>query len=110
MAVAAAVYLAWLGPAGLVELGEACAAKARYAAERLSAIDGVRLTFPGMPFFKEFALSCDGRDPAQVRDALVDRGFMVGPVMGTSLLVACTEARTRGEIDGLAEAMGTVVR
>jgi glycine cleavage system P protein (glycine dehydrogenase) subunit 1 len=110
MAVAAAVYLAWLGPDGLVELGEACAAKARHAAERLSAIDGVGLTFDAVPFFKEFALSFDGRDPARVRDALVDRGFMVGPVLGTSLMVACTEARTRGEIDGLAEAMGKVLR
>src|ERR671918_445602 len=35
MAIAAAVYLAWLGPAGLVEVGEACSAKAAYAAEGL---------------------------------------------------------------------------
>jgi glycine dehydrogenase subunit 1 len=110
MAVAAAAYLAWLGPTGLVELGEACAAKAGHAAERLGNIDGARLTFPRAQFFKEFALSFDGREPVQVRDALVDRGFLVGPALGSSLLVACTEARTRGEIDGLVEALTDILR
>src|SRR5947209_8830876 len=56
MAVAAAVYLAWLGPGGLEELGRHCASKAAYAADRLTAIDGVELLFEGAPFFKEFAL------------------------------------------------------
>ncbi len=32
MAIAATVYLAWLGPQGLVELGRQCAAKAAYSA------------------------------------------------------------------------------
>jgi glycine dehydrogenase subunit 1 len=105
MAIAAAVYLAWLGPAGLVELGDRCAANAGYAADRLVAVDGVRLAFPGRPFFKEFALAIDGRDPADVRDALVDRGFLVGPVMDGSLVVACTERRSRADVDGLAEAL-----
>ena len=109
MAIAAAVYLAWLGPAGLVELGDACAAKAGYAAERLTAVPGVELRYPGVPFFKEFALSIAGRPAAEVRDGLADRGFLVGPVIGGSLLVACTERRTKGDIDRLAEAMGEVL-
>jgi glycine dehydrogenase subunit 1 len=109
MAIAAAVYLAWLGPRGLEELGEACAAKARYAAERLTAVSGVRLAHPGAPFFKEFAVAFDGRDPAEVRDALAERGYLVGPVVDGSLLVACTERRTRREIDGLAEALAEAV-
>jgi glycine dehydrogenase subunit 1 len=110
MAVAAAIYLSWLGPSGLVELGEACAAKATYAAERLGHLDGARLTFPEGPFFKEFALSFDGSRPGQVRAALAERGFLVGPVVGESLLIACTEVRTRREIDGLADAMAKVLR
>jgi glycine dehydrogenase subunit 1 len=110
MAIAAAVYLAWLGPDGLVELGRACAAKARYAAERLTAIEGVRLTFPDRPFFKEFALSFDDHSVDEVHRDLVGRGFLVGPVIHQSLIVACTERRTREEIDALAEAMGEVIR
>ncbi len=110
MAVAAAVYLAWLGPGGLRELGEACAAKARYASERLTEVPGVRLSHPEAPFFKEFALSFDAAGPGEVRERLADRGFLVGPVIGGSLLVACTERRTRREIDGLAEALAEVLR
>jgi glycine dehydrogenase subunit 1 len=110
MAIAAAVYLAWLGPDGLVELGEACAAKAGYAADRLTAIPGVRLTDPNSPFFKEFALSFEGREAEDVRHALIERGYLVGPVIEGSLIVACTERRTRGEIDALAEAMAEVVK
>ncbi|HWC31774.1 MAG TPA: aminomethyl-transferring glycine dehydrogenase subunit GcvPA [Actinomycetota bacterium] len=104
MAIAAAVYLAWLGPQGLREVGEASAAKARYAADRLTEIDGVRLAFPGVPFFKEFAVSFDGASPNEVRDRLVELGLLAGPVVDGSLLVACTERRTREEIDLLAAA------
>jgi glycine dehydrogenase subunit 1 len=109
MAIAAAVYLAWLGPQGLGEVGRACAAKARYAAQRLTALDGVVLAHPEAPFFKEFAVSFDGREPESVQAALADRGFLVGPVVDGSLLVACTERRTRDQIDALALAMGELV-
>jgi glycine dehydrogenase subunit 1 len=109
MAIAAAVYLAWLGPAGLVELGEASAAKAAYAAEGLSAVPGVRLAHGDAPFFKEFAVAFDRRSPAEVRDALADLGYLVGPALGDALLVACTERRTREEIDGLVESVGKVL-
>jgi glycine dehydrogenase subunit 1 len=103
MAVAAAAYLAWLGPKGLQQLGDACAAKAAYAASRLTAVPGARLTHEGAPFFKEFALSFE-RPAEEVQAALVDRGFLVGPVVEGSMVVACTERRTRDEIDALAEA------
>ena len=109
MAIAAAVYLAWLGPDGLVELGEACAAKAGYAADRLTEIDGVKLRDPDAPFFKEFAVSFDGRDADEVRGALVERGYLVGHVIDGSLIVACTERRTKDEIDGLASAMSELL-
>jgi glycine dehydrogenase subunit 1 len=109
MAIAAAVYLAWLGPQGLIELGEACAAKAGYAADRLTSIDGVERRGDG-PFFKEFALGFDGRDAGEIRSALAERGFLVGPVLDDGgLIVACTERRTREEIDALAEALGEVL-
>jgi glycine dehydrogenase subunit 1 len=109
MAIAAAIYLTWLGPQGLVELGEACAAKARYAAERLTSIDGVSLREPDTAFFKEVAISFDRTDANRVRHALVERGFLVGPVIDGFLIVACTERRTKTEIDGLAEAIAEVL-
>jgi glycine dehydrogenase subunit 1 len=112
MAIAATVYLAWLGPQGLVELGRQCAAKAAYAAERLTEIPGVELLFPGAPFFKEFALRLP-RPASTVRDALVDRGFLAGVPLpdadGHALLVAVTERRSRAEIESFAEAMREVL-
>ncbi len=108
MAIAATVYLGWLGPEGLAELGRQCAAKASYAAERLTEVPGVELLFPGRPFFKEFAIRLP-RPAAEVRDALIERGYLPGIAMpdaeGHALLVAVTERRTREEIDGLAMAM-----
>lgn len=112
MAIAATVYVSWLGPEGLAELGRQCAAKASYAAGRLTEIPGVDLLFPGAPFFKEFTLRLPG--PAEeVRDALIQRGFLAGVPLpdadGRGLLVAVTERRTKAQIDALAGAMRAVL-
>ncbi|HKZ75091.1 MAG TPA: aminomethyl-transferring glycine dehydrogenase subunit GcvPA [Actinomycetota bacterium] len=112
MAIAATVYLSWLGPEGLAELGRQCAAKASYAAGRLTEIPGVDLLFPGARFFKEFALRLPG--PAEeVRDALIQQGFLAGVPLpdadGLGLLVAVTERRTKAQIDALAGAMRAVL-
>ena len=113
MAIAATVYLAWLGPGGLAELGRQCAAKAAYAAHRLSEIPGVEMLFPGQPFFKEFALRLPAPS-AEVRDALIERGFLAGVPLadggGHALLVAVTERRTPEEIDRLADVLAEVSR
>jgi glycine dehydrogenase subunit 1 len=108
MAIAATVYLAWLGPQGLEELGRRCASKAAYAADRLTEVPGVDLLFPDVPFFKEFPLRLP-RPASEVVDALVERGYLAGVPLpdadGHALLVAVTERRTREEIDGLALAL-----
>jgi glycine dehydrogenase subunit 1 len=109
MAVAATIYLGWLGPEGLVEIGRRCAAKASYAAERLTRIPGVSLLHPSAPFFKEFAIRVPGSAAALVED-LVERGYLAGVPLasagGDVLLVAVTERRSKEQIDGLAAAMG----
>ncbi len=108
MAIAATIYLGWLGPEGLRELGVQCASKAAYAAERLTAIPGVSLLHPEAAFFKEFALRLP-RPAAGVVSALVGRGYLGGvplPRDGEDvLLVAVTEKRSREEIDGFVAAM-----
>jgi glycine dehydrogenase subunit 1 len=111
MAVAATIYLAWLGPDGLIELGTQCLSKARYAAERLADVAGVELAFPEASFFKEFAVRTRP-DARQVQDRLIERGFLAGPVVeagpdgeeGTVLLVSVTERRSREEIDAFVKA------
>ncbi len=111
MAIAATVYLAWLGPEGLREQGLACAAKAAYAAERLAAIDGVELMFPGTAFFRDVALRLP-RPSVDVIDRMVDRGFLAGVGVDgdpEGLIVGVTERRTRQEIDALVAALAEVL-
>ncbi len=112
MAIAATVYLGWLGPQGLAEIGRQCAAKAAYAAGRLVEVPGVSLLHPDAPFFKEFALRVPAPASAVV-EALLDHGFLGGvalPAAGADvLLVAVTERRTREEIDRFAAAMKEVL-
>jgi glycine cleavage system P protein (glycine dehydrogenase) subunit 1 len=113
MAVAASVYLAWLGPGGLEELGLQCASNAHRLAASLTAIDGVELLFPDAPFFKEFAVRLP-RPAAEVRDAMIDRGILAGVPLpdadGRALLVAVTERRSPEELDAYANALAEVVR
>jgi glycine dehydrogenase subunit 1 len=112
MAIAATVYMGWLGPAGLVELGRQCSSRAAYAADRLTSVPGVTLVFPVQPFFKEFALRLP-RPAVDVRDALIDRGILAGVPLAQAgedvLLVAVTEKRDMGEIDRYAEQLGQVL-
>ncbi|CAN5126177.1 aminomethyl-transferring glycine dehydrogenase subunit GcvPA [soil metagenome] len=112
-AVAAGVYLAWLGPGGLVELGRACLSRAHAAARRLSRVEGVEPAVEG-PFLKEFPLRLDVADPAAAVDALHDAGYLVGPVVpdgpaAGAVLVALTERRTAAQVEGLARALAEVV-
>ena len=83
MAIAAAVYLAWLGPEGLAEVGRQCLSKAAYAADALTALPGVTPVFPGAPTFKEFAVRLP-RPARAVIDAMVERGFLAGVAMPRS--------------------------
>jgi glycine dehydrogenase subunit 1 len=112
MAIAATVYLGWLGPRGLEELGRQCAARAAYAMERLCEVPGVEPLFADAPFFLEFPVRLPS--PAtEVVEALVERGYLGGVPLpdadGHGLLVAVTERRTRDEIDGLALALKEVL-
>jgi glycine dehydrogenase subunit 1 len=112
MAIAATVYLGWLGPQGLAEVGRQCAAKAAYAAARLSEVAGVEPLFPNRPFFKEFPVRLPV-PAAEAVAALIERGFLGGVPLpdadGRALLVSVTERRTRDEIDGLALALKEVL-
>jgi len=112
MAIAATIYLGWLGPEGLAELGRQCASRAAYAAARLCEVPGVELLHADAPFFKEFALRLP-RPAVEVRDALVDRGILAGvplPSAGEDVLVvAVTEKRDKGEIDRYSDALAEVL-
>jgi glycine dehydrogenase subunit 1 len=112
MAIVATVYLSWLGPQGLKELGETCLSRAHHAAELLSSAPGCRLKFD-QPFFKEFVLEVS-RDANEVAKGLAERGFLIGPNLSAidglenCLLVAVTEKRTTEDIEALAKTLAEV--
>jgi glycine dehydrogenase subunit 1 len=107
LALAGFVYLSWLGPQGLRELGETCMGLSAYAKKRL----GVPLVFPDRPTFKEFAVRV-GRPAHDVIRAARAEGLHPGYALGRdyeglddAILVAVTEKRTTDEIDRLAEVL-----
>jgi glycine dehydrogenase subunit 1 len=113
LALAGLVYVSWLGPQGLRELGETCLALAAYAKDRLQQ-GGLELTFPDKETFKEFAVRV-GRNASEVVADARERGVHPGYAlrrdyagMEDSLLVCVTEKRTRAEIDRLAETLAEV--
>jgi glycine dehydrogenase subunit 1 len=111
LALAGLVYLSWLGPQGLRELGETCMSLAAYARERLTDA-GSEPVFPERTTFKEFAVRV-GRNGRKAKDVIrasrergVHPGYALGrdyPGLDDALLVAVTEKRTPQEIDRLAE-------
>lgn len=110
LAMRATAYLSALGPEGLRETAESCARKAHYAAEKLTRIPGVRLTYD-RPYFKEFAV----RLPKAAKPVLADlaaEGLLAGlplshydSAMTDDVLIAVTEKRTKAEIDRLVAAL-----
>jgi len=110
LALGGLVYLSWLGPQGLREVGETCMALAEYAKERLAAT-GLEQPFADRTTFKEFAVRVGRNARDVVRDALahgIHPGYALGrdyQGMDDVLLVAVTERRTKEEIDRLAEVL-----
>jgi glycine dehydrogenase subunit 1 len=109
LALRASIYLAVMGPGGLRQAAELSTRKAHYAAERLAAVPGLSLAFDG-PFFKEFVLRSQ-HDPKRILAEVNRLGYHGGidlgrwyPNLADCILVAVTEKRTKGEIDGLANA------
>ena len=109
VALRAAVYLSWLGKAGIEELARLCLSKAVYARDALAA-SGFNLRFD-RPFFREFAVDVPGAASDYTR-GLAEHGIIGGMPLGwvhqdlsNSLLVAFTEKRTREDIDRLVDAL-----
>ncbi len=106
VALGASVYLAAMGPQGMREVAEQCLQKAAYAREKITALNGYELAFPGINF-KEFALTVPG-DPAELNRKLLEKNILGGvelapfyPELKNTMLFAVTEKRTREEIDTL---------
>jgi glycine dehydrogenase subunit 1 len=113
-ALAAIVYLSWLGRRGIVEIGELMLQRTAYARRTLAALDGVEALHE-QPVVREFAVRLDA-DVADVIERCAAEGVNPGYPLGADypefedgLLVAITEQRTRADIDRLAEVLGHAV-
>lgn len=107
MALAATVYMSALGKNGMKQVAETSVRNTQYAIQKLTEA-GAKVRFPNRKVFFEFVLELP-KDPATVRDALLEKGILAGLPLGTyydelsnCLLVAVTETRTKEQIDNFA--------
>ena len=110
MALAATVYLAHMGGAGLKQLAELSAQRAHYLAGQLVERKGYRLAFEA-PFLWEFVL----RTPypaEQAQNFMLERGVLAGlplgrffPELSDALLVSVTELNHPRAIERYLEAL-----
>jgi glycine dehydrogenase subunit 1 len=110
LALAGLIYLSWLGPQGLREVGERCMGLGAHAKGQL----GLQPVFPDQATFKEFAVRV-GRSGQDVIRAARERGIHPGYALGRdyqglddALLVCVTEKRSSADIDRLAAVLQEV--
>jgi len=113
MALAATVYTAVMGKAGLRKVAELCYHKAHYAAEQIAALDDYSL-WGEAPFFHEFVVACP-RPVAEINEKLLEMGILGGYDLGQDyeeldgyMLIAVTEMVSKEEIDELVAALEEV--
>ena len=113
-AVAAAVYMALLGPEGLRELAQHIMYKANYTIKRLNEIDHVKCPVFNSVHFKEFTVNFDssGKNVREINNELLKLGIHGGkdiseefPEMGQTGLYCVTEIHSKEDIDRLVEAL-----
>ena len=117
-AVAAAVYLALIGPKGLKELGENIIGKTQYAMRLLAKIKGVKTPVFRSPHFKEFTVNFDetGKTVKEIHEKLLQQQVHGGkeitqefPELGETALYCVTEAHSKNDIDRLVNTLKEVV-
>ena len=103
-ALAATMYLTFLGKDGIREVAELCLQKAHYTYDKLLSTGKFKPVFE-KPFFKEFAVISQKPIDGLNQD-LSEEGFIGGyplernfPDMKNGWLVSVTEKRTKDEID-----------
>lgn len=109
-AVAATVYLSYLGPQGIREVANQCLQKAHYAFDKLKTLDYLE-PLSNAPFFKEFTFRSK-RPVAYINERLFNEGIIGGLDLGRfgdeyrdMILFCVTENHTRAEIDRLVDVM-----
>jgi len=116
--ITAGVYLALMGPQGMIEIGEGIMSRVQYAISELNKIKGVKAPGFRSPHFKEFVVNFDGTGTtvAKINEALLEQGIFGGkdltqefPGLGNRALYCVTEVHTKADIDKLVHSLRKVV-
>ncbi|GED13491.1 aminomethyl-transferring glycine dehydrogenase subunit GcvPA [Aneurinibacillus migulanus] len=113
-ALAATVFLSYMGKQGLQDIAKLNVQKAHYAYQKLIEIPGIQPLFHA-PFFNEFAVRLDknvGQINRRLLQSKIIGGFDVGRAYAEykdSMLLTVTELRTKEEIDLLVQELGAIV-
>lgn len=113
-AVRALVYLSLVGESGYKRIAMLNVLKARYLADEVCKIPGVKLVFSGQ-FFNEFLIRMP-KAASSVIPAMAAKGIFAGIATqpggeeGDCLLVAVTEVRNRQELDGFVAALREILQ
>jgi len=113
MALRAGIFLSYMGPEGMKELGIQCMKRAAYLKNKLENIDGVEAAFKN-PHFHEFVVRTDKDSkkidyrlksydiPSGTKNYEAHSGIILDndfPELGHSQLFCATEANTKEEMD-----------
>ena len=117
-ALAASVYLTYLGPDGLRQIAEVSCERAHLLAERLVAIPGIELAFPDRHFLNEFPVRMFHVEHhlARLRDAGIlgglplARWFPDREDMRDVVTFCCTEVNDPAAIDLLVDVVAATAR
>lgn len=101
-ALAASMYLSFVGETGLKDIAARCHSLAVYAHQEFKQV-GLELRYD-QPFYCEFALQLN--DPAAANRKLLENKIIGGYELENALLLAFTEMRTKAEIDRLVAVLG----
>lgn len=114
-ALAATVFLSYMGKQGMRELALHNYHKAHYLRDKLALIPGVKIVFES-PFFNEFVVRLP--QPAElIQKAMLQRGYLFGlalsafyETMGDCVLLCVTEMRTKSQLDAMAKELEEVLQ
>jgi glycine dehydrogenase subunit 1 len=113
--ITAGVYLALMGPQGMQEVGEHLLKKARFTANKLNQLAGVKAPYFKGAIFKEFVVNFNdtGKSVEEINRALLKEGIFGGhdlsnsfPELGQCALFCITEMVTLEEIEKMVAVLG----
>jgi glycine cleavage system P protein (glycine dehydrogenase) subunit 1 len=118
LALAAAMYLSLLGPAGMTELSATITERTKYAIGQLRKLPGVKAPRFDAFHYMEFTVNFDQskKKVSEINQALLDAGIQGGldlskqfPELGQSALYCFTEVHTHGDIDMLSDKLRVIL-